>query len=127
MGRAIPIRSRSVSLRAVASLPDYQELNVSIEFHTDGRLHVKAGPDVCTNDRVGGTSSTLRPRSRFAVCSSSHRARDGQRSSTSAKKLLIAVAAWGCVLTVRWFASTSTSALRATSRRKRSRSSAGTT
>jgi site-specific DNA recombinase len=32
----------------------YQELNVSIEFHTDGRLHVKAGPDVCTNDRVGG-------------------------------------------------------------------------
>ncbi len=32
----------------------YQELNVSIEFHTDGRLHVKAGPNVCTNDRVGG-------------------------------------------------------------------------
>jgi hypothetical protein len=54
MGRAIPIRSRSVSLRAVASLPDYQGLNVSIEFHTDGRLHVKAGPAVCTNDRVGG-------------------------------------------------------------------------
>lgn len=32
----------------------YQELNVSITYHTDGRLHVKAGPSACTNDRVGG-------------------------------------------------------------------------
>lgn len=39
----------SESRRAV-----YQELNVSIRYHTDGRLHVKAGPSSCTNDRVGG-------------------------------------------------------------------------
>ena len=32
----------------------YQELNVSIRYHTDGRLHVKAGPGACTNERVGG-------------------------------------------------------------------------
>lgn len=32
----------------------YQELNVSITYHTDGRLHVKAGPSACTNDCVGG-------------------------------------------------------------------------
>ena len=32
----------------------YQELNVSIRYHTDGRLHVKAGPSACTNERVGG-------------------------------------------------------------------------
>jgi len=34
----------------------YQELGVSITYHADGRLHVKAGPGPCTNDRVeGGT------------------------------------------------------------------------
>jgi site-specific DNA recombinase len=32
----------------------YQELNVSITYHTDGRLHVKAGPSACTNECVGG-------------------------------------------------------------------------
>jgi site-specific DNA recombinase len=32
----------------------YQELNVSIRYHTDGRLHVKAGPSACTNECVGG-------------------------------------------------------------------------
>ena len=32
----------------------YQELNVSINYHADGRLHVKAGPSACTNERVGG-------------------------------------------------------------------------
>jgi hypothetical protein len=40
----------------------YQKLNVSIEFHTDGRLHVRARPSACTNDRVGGPSSTRCPR-----------------------------------------------------------------
>ena len=37
----------------------YQELNVSITYHTDGRLHVKAGPKPCTNDGVGGATSTV--------------------------------------------------------------------
>ena len=32
----------------------YQELNVSIRYRTDGRLHVKAGPSACTNECVGG-------------------------------------------------------------------------
>ena len=32
----------------------YQELNVSIRYHTDGRLHVKAGSSPCTNECVGG-------------------------------------------------------------------------
>jgi hypothetical protein len=32
----------------------YQELNVSIRYHADGRLHVKAGPSACTNECVGG-------------------------------------------------------------------------
>ncbi len=32
----------------------YQELNVSVHYHTDGRLHVKAGPSACTNECVGG-------------------------------------------------------------------------
>jgi hypothetical protein len=32
----------------------YRELNVSIRYHTDGRLHVKAGPSACTNECVGG-------------------------------------------------------------------------
>ena len=35
----------------------YQELNVSIRYHTDGRLHVKAGPSACTNECVGGGST----------------------------------------------------------------------
>ncbi len=32
----------------------YQELGVSITYHTNGRLHVTAGPASCTNDGVGG-------------------------------------------------------------------------
>ncbi len=32
----------------------YQELNVSIRYHTDGRIHVKAGPRACTDECVGG-------------------------------------------------------------------------
>ncbi len=32
----------------------YQVLNVSITYHTDGRLHVDARPSPCTNERVGG-------------------------------------------------------------------------
>ncbi len=40
----------------------YQELNVSVHYHTDGRLHVKAGPSTCTNECVGGASSTVTPR-----------------------------------------------------------------
>ncbi|MGQ0825818.1 MAG: LLM class flavin-dependent oxidoreductase [Actinomycetota bacterium] len=32
----------------------YQELNVAITYHTDGRLHVRAGPSACTNECVGG-------------------------------------------------------------------------
>ena len=40
----------------------YQEINVSITYHTDGRLHVKAGPSPCTNECVGGGTRTLTPR-----------------------------------------------------------------
>ncbi|MEO8698110.1 MAG: hypothetical protein ABI658_31725 [Acidimicrobiales bacterium] len=40
----------------------YQELNVSIRYHADGRLHVKAGPNACTNECVGGTTQTVTPR-----------------------------------------------------------------
>jgi len=32
----------------------YRELNVSITYHTDGRLHVQAGPKRCNNECVGG-------------------------------------------------------------------------
>jgi len=32
----------------------YQELGISITYHTNGRLHVTAGPASCTNDGVGG-------------------------------------------------------------------------
>ena len=40
----------------------YQELNVSIRYHADGRLHVKAGPTGCTHERVGGGTLTLSTR-----------------------------------------------------------------
>jgi len=32
----------------------YQQLNVAIEYHTDGRMRVTAGPGACTNECVGG-------------------------------------------------------------------------
>jgi hypothetical protein len=58
------IRSLVEQLKGIVALlnnadPDdrravYQELNVSITYHTDGRLHVKAGPKPCTNECVGG-------------------------------------------------------------------------
>jgi hypothetical protein len=44
----------------------YRELNVSIRYHTDGRLHVKAGPSACTNECVGGGSRTSNPRASVA-------------------------------------------------------------
>jgi hypothetical protein len=40
----------------------YQELNVSIDYHPDGKLHVKAGPSACTNERVGWATCTMTPR-----------------------------------------------------------------
>ena len=53
------IRSLVEQLRGIVSIlqkadPEdrravYQELNVSIDYHTDGRLHVKAGPNACTD------------------------------------------------------------------------------
>lgn len=58
------IRSLVEQLRGIVSIlqnadPEdrravYQELNVSVDHHTDGRLHVKAGPGACTNKCVGG-------------------------------------------------------------------------
>ncbi|MGD9754136.1 MAG: recombinase family protein [Acidimicrobiia bacterium] len=42
----------------------YQQLNVAIEYHTDGRMRVTAGPGACTNECVGGAIATLNPRSR---------------------------------------------------------------
>jgi hypothetical protein len=40
----------------------YQELNVAIECHTDKRLRVTAGPNACTDERVGGGTRTITPR-----------------------------------------------------------------
>jgi hypothetical protein len=66
------IRSLVEQLRGIVSIlqnadPEdrravYQELNVSIDYHTDGRLHVKAGPGACTNKCVGGATQTLSTR-----------------------------------------------------------------
>jgi hypothetical protein len=36
----------------------YQQLNVAIEYHTDGRMRVTAGPGACTNECVGGATCT---------------------------------------------------------------------
>ena len=32
----------------------YQELNLAVVYHDDGRMQVTAGPDACTNECVGG-------------------------------------------------------------------------
>ena len=39
----------------------YQELNVSIRYHTDSRLQLKVGPSAYTNVRVGGGTRTITP------------------------------------------------------------------
>jgi site-specific DNA recombinase len=36
----------------------YQQLNVAIEYHADGRMRVTAGPGACTNECVGGATCT---------------------------------------------------------------------
>ncbi len=36
----------------------YNELNLSVTYHQDGRMKVAAGPDPCT-DCVGGTTQTI--------------------------------------------------------------------
>lgn len=40
----------------------YQQLNVAIEYHTDGRMRVTAGPGACTSECVGGALLTLSTR-----------------------------------------------------------------
>ena len=39
----------------------YNELNLTIVYHDDGRIQASAGPDACTNERVGGGIATLNP------------------------------------------------------------------
>ncbi|MEO8696047.1 MAG: hypothetical protein ABI658_21180 [Acidimicrobiales bacterium] len=48
-GAAQGHRRRPTERRPRGPTSIYQELNVSIRYHTDGRLHVKAGPSACTN------------------------------------------------------------------------------
>ncbi|MFQ5473041.1 MAG: hypothetical protein ACE5FA_09180, partial [Dehalococcoidia bacterium] len=40
----------------------YEELNLQMTYHTDGKVEVAAGPHACTNERVGGETRTINPR-----------------------------------------------------------------
>ncbi len=70
---AVPGSGQHVSLLANAD-PEhrkavYNELNLAVVYHDNGRMQVSAGPDACTNECVGGGLELTYPnRDRASSC-----------------------------------------------------------